>query len=254
MEITPHTAVNVRDFSLSFGKTRVLKHVNLCCPKNKISVIIGRSGSGKSTFLRSLNRLNETFPGCTYSGNIELRLMNRWVDIHRGTLRLEELRHRVGMVFQSPNVLPMSIRKNMTLPLKLVAGLGHAEQMAAMEQALGEAQLWNEVKDRLKEPAATLSGGQQQRLCLARALALKPEILLLDEPTASLDHQAAWRIEELIVELGKRYTVIVVSHSLRQTRAVGEHIVVFRQGGVGGIFSREAFLDKDPGRIMEELF
>ena len=254
MEITSDTAIHVNDFSLRFGEKKVLDHVTLNCTKNRISVIIGRSGSGKSTFLRSLNRLNETFPACSYSGTIKLLLNKQWVDIHAGTMRLEDIRHHVGMVFQSPNVLPMSIKKNMTLPLALVAGMPRSERYVAMEQALMEAQLWNEVKDRLKDQALTLSGGQQQRLCLARALALKPEILLLDEPTASLDHKAARRIEELITGLGKRYTLVVVSHSLRQTRAIGEEIFVFREGRNEATFSKKEFLDRDQMEMMEELF
>lgn len=253
MEITSDTAIHVNDFSLSFGDKKVLDHVTLNCTKNRISVIIGRSGSGKSTFLRSLNRLNEAFPACSFSGTIKLLLNKQWIDIHAGTMRIEDIRHRVGMVFQSPNVLPMSIKKNMTLPLALVAGMSRSERYAAMEQALMEAQLWEEVKDRLGDQAVTLSGGQQQRLCLARALALKPEILLLDEPTASLDQKAARRIEELIIELGKKYTLVVVSHSLRQTRTIGEEIFVFREGRAEAAFSRETFLNCDPATIMEEL-
>ena len=254
MEMSPEHAVDVRNFNLAFGTTHILQDITLQCPANRISVIIGRSGSGKSTFLRSLNRLNDTVSGCTRSGSIKLRLEGQWVDIHDASIRVEKLRHQVGMVFQSPNVLPMSIRKNMTLPLKIVAGHDREQRFMLMQRALEEARLWDEVKDRLDKPANILSGGQQQRLCLARALALEPEILLLDEPTASLDHKAARNIEELILGLRERYSLIVVSHSLRQTRTIGDTVAVFREGRMNALFSRREFLDQDIGQVMEEWF
>ncbi|GAU09868.1 phosphate ABC transporter ATP-binding protein [Desulfoplanes formicivorans] len=254
MKPTSQHAVDVRNFSLAIGGTTILRDITLQCPAHRISVIIGRSGSGKSTFLRSINRLNDTILTCTHSGTIRLHLDQQWVDIHDPGVRVEKLRHQVGMVFQSPNVLPMSIRKNMTLPLKIVAGHDREQRFMRMEQALREARLWEEVKDRLDKPATILSGGQQQRLCLARALALEPEILLLDEPTSSLDHKAARGIEELILGLRDRYSLMVVSHSLRQTRRIGDLITVFREGGMQALFSRQEFLEQDMSQVMEEWF
>jgi phosphate transport system ATP-binding protein len=254
MEMTPKHAVDVQNFHLAFGTIPILQDITLQCPVNRISVIIGRSGSGKSTFLRSLNRLNDTVPSCIHSGTIKLHLSGQWVDVHDAAIQVENLRHQVGMVFQSPNVLPMSIRKNMTLPLKIVAGHDSEQRSMLMQRALEEARLWDEVKDRLDRPAHILSGGQQQRLCLARALALEPEILLLDEPTASLDHRATRNIEELILGLRERYSLIVVSHSLRQARMLGDSVAIFREGRINALFSRQEFLDQDIAQVMEEGF
>ena len=149
------------------------------------------------------------------------------------------------MVFQSPNILPLSIERNMVLPLKTTLNLPPAECVARMEQALRDVQLWAEVQDRLGAPATTLSGGQQQRLCLARALALQPEILLLDEPTASLDFKAARQIEDLLTELGARYTVLVVSHSLSQAHRLAEQVFVLRDGVRVERLAEEVFRDKE---------
>ena len=178
---------------------------------------VGRSGSGKTTLLRALNRLNECFPGCRTQGQVLLQFPEGGeVDAYDARTDVELLRRRVGMVFQSPNVLPVSIGRNLLMPLKLVAGVTGSKAEARMEQALRDVGLWDEVAERLSHAAATLSGGQQQRLCLARALALEPELLLLDEPTASVDYRSAEIIENLLQELAKRLTVVMVSHSLSQ--------------------------------------
>jgi phosphate transport system ATP-binding protein len=166
------------------------------------------------------------------------------VDVYKDGLPLAELRRRVGMVFQVPNVLPVSIGKNLALPLRLVLGIHRQEIPDRIEEALKSVHLWSEVKDRLKDRATTLSGGQQQRLCLARVLALQPEVLLLDEPTASLDFRSAMKIEELLLDLKDKYTVIAVSHSLNQTRRLADVVVALSEGRIAKRLSSSEFSDR----------
>jgi phosphate transport system ATP-binding protein len=253
----------VESLSVSFAGRQVLDNMNLEIPAGGPTVLVGRSGSGKTTLLRAINRLNECLPGCVTTGQVRLRLGGQeslrpgedWVDAYGPATVVENLRKRVGMVFQTPNVLPVSVARNLGLPLKLALGLPAAEIERRMEQALREAHLWDEVKDRLDHPAQTLSGGQQQRLCLARALAFAPDILLLDEPTASLDYKAARGIEELLLELASRYTLLVVSHSLNQARRLARQMFVLREGGRVEAVDKEALGDKERLlALMDELF
>jgi phosphate transport system ATP-binding protein len=247
-------AIRVENLSVSFAGKAVLSNLSLEIPEGGPTFLLGRSGSGKTTFLRAINRLNECFPGCETRGRVLLRLGSEWAEAYAPGGAVEDLRRRVGMVFQTPNVLPLSVARNICMPLKVSLSLSAGEAEARMEQSLREAQLWNEVKDRLNDPAATLSGGQQQRLCLARALALKPDILLLDEPTASLDFKAAQLIEELLVELKSRYTLVVVSHGLGQARRLAEHLFVLHDGGRVEALERDVFRDKDALlAIMDDL-
>lgn len=225
-------AIRIDGLRVSFSGKLILKDVNLAFPARTISVVIGRSGSGKTTLLRALNRLNECFPGCETSGTVKMQMRDTVVDVYRDGLPLAELRRRVGMVFQVPNVLPVSIGRNLALPLRLVLGIDKREIPDRIEEALKSVHLWSEVKDRLKDRATTLSGGQQQRLCLARVLALQPDVLLLDEPTASLDFRSAVKIEELLLHLKEKYTVIAVSHSLSQTRRLADLVVVLSGGRI----------------------
>lgn len=223
----------VKDLRVSFGTRVVLDGVCMNIAAGAVTVVLGRSGSGKTTLLRALNRLNDRFPHCRTEGRAQLRLDGGWRELYGpGATDGDALRARVGMVFQTPNVLPGSIRRNMTLALRLVAGLSRGQARERMERALVEVQLWDEVRDRLDDNALRLSGGQQQRLCLARALALEPEILLLDEPTASLDFVAAARVEDLLVSLAPRRTLVLVSHSLAQARRLADRAVVLRQGAI----------------------
>ncbi len=240
----------VEDLNVDFFGQRVLRSVNLKFKPNELTAIIGRSGSGKSTFLRSLNRLNECFSGCRTLGSVRLFLENHWTDIYEDDFPVTRLRRRVAMVFQTPNVLPVSIEKNVALPLRLVVGMSRTEAAERLETALREAQLWDEVRDRLKQPATTLSGGQQQRLCLARVLALEPQFLLLDEPTASLDFRASERIEELLLRLKGKYTIVAVSHSLGQARRLADQIIVFREGSVVQSLDAREF---EQGSIFQSL-
>ena len=248
-------AIQMDGLHVSFGGKPILRDLTLAFPARTISVVIGRSGSGKTTLLRALNRLNECFTGCETSGTVRLKVDDAFVDVYKNGLPLAELRRRVGMVFQSPNVLPVSIAKNLALPLRLVLGLHKKEIPDRVEEALKAVHLWDEVKDRLKDQATTLSGGQQQRLCLARVLALQPDVLLLDEPTASLDFRAAMKIEELLLDLKGRYTIIAVSHSLSQARRLADVVLVLKDGQIGRTFPSSQFLAHDVlDDLLEEIF
>ncbi|MHC1711245.1 MAG: phosphate ABC transporter ATP-binding protein [Solidesulfovibrio sp.] len=236
----------VTNLQVSFGAHPVLDGVSLEIAARAANVVLGRSGSGKTTLLRALNRLNDRLPDCRTEGRARLCLDGGWRELYGpGAISGDSLRARVGMMFQTPNVLPGSIRRNMTLAPRLVSGLSRSKAHERMERALAEAQLWDEVRDRLDENALRLSGGQQQRLCLARALALDPEILLLDEPTASLDFVAAAHIEDLLTSLATRRTLVLVSHSLGQARRLADRAVVLRQGRVARVLDREALLEKE---------
>jgi phosphate transport system ATP-binding protein len=244
------SAVEVSGLKVSFGDRLVLDVTEAGIAERSLTVILGRSGSGKTTFLRSLNRLNECFPGCRTAGRVALRFHGRrWEVYGPQAPDLSWLRRMAGMVFQTPNVLPMSVERNIALPLQLVNGTSRSEIRDRVERALREAQLWDEVKDRLASPASTLSGGQQQRLCLARTLALEPEILLLDEPTASVDHGSSRRIEELLLQLKERYTLVVVSHGLGQARRLADRVLLFREGRVVEALQRGECCE--PGRLEE---
>jgi len=248
------SAIRIEDLSVSFNGVPVIRHLDLDIGQGGPTFLLGRSGSGKTTLLRAINRLNECFPGCETSGRIALHVGGEWAEAYAPDTSVESLRRQAGMVFQSPNVLPLSIARNILLPLKTTLGLPDDECDARMESALREVHLWEEVKDRLTAPASTLSGGQQQRLCLARALALRPAILLLDEPTASLDFKAARQIEELLAELKSRYTLLVVSHSLSQAHRLAERVLVLRDGGGIEALPESIFRDREALlAVMDEI-
>lgn len=252
---TSSPTVMIRDLSVAFSGKAVLRSIDLTLFPGELTVIVGPSGSGKSTLLRAINRLNELFPGCRTRGEVWVRLDGRCGSVYDGFLPLAELRRKAGMVFQTPGVLPFSIRKNLAMPLKATLGVTGSVLAERIEWALREASLWEEVKDRLNDNATTLSGGQQQRLCLARALALEPQILLLDEPTASLDFRAARKIEQLLTSLKERYTVLAVSHSLSQTRRLADKIHVLREGALGQEISGECRQDPQSfEKLIEEAF
>ena len=229
---SPEPTLIVENLSVRFAGKPVLTDVGLALWPGQIAVIVGPSGSGKTTLIRAINRLNECYLDCQTEGTVRVRVDGRSGDVYRDFLPLPELRRKVAMVFQTPTVLPFSIEKNLRMPLRVTLGLTGTALAERLEWALREVSLWDEVKDRLRDDAATLSGGQQQRLCLARVLALKPQVLLLDEPTASLDFRAAARIEQLLVELKERYTILAVSHSLRQTQRLADRVYVLREGGI----------------------
>ncbi|NOI24521.1 phosphate ABC transporter ATP-binding protein [Vibrio mediterranei] len=226
-------AGSVSNLTIAFGSNQVVRNANMDFYRHQIHVLTGASGSGKTTFLRALNRLNDCFAECKTTGDIKLTLNDTQHCVQKmPEHQLPQLRQKVGMVFQHPQLLPGSIIDNLLLPLRVVNSVTGQEAHQIAQTALDQAALWEEVSDRLSDHAASLSGGQQQRLCLARTLALEPEILLLDEPTASLDKHTAQQIESLIVELAKRYTIIMVSHSAKQTEKLANRVSHFESGKV----------------------
>ncbi|WP_394147638.1 phosphate ABC transporter ATP-binding protein [Shewanella atlantica] len=214
---------HMRGVTIRFAAKTVLRDVNIRLHKGQLHMLSGPSGCGKTTLLRALNRLNDCFDKHEVSGNICLNLSAGEIDVNQlADKQLPLLRRKVGMVFQNPNLLPGSIIENLTLPLKVVAGLDSTRAMARCEEVLMQVRLWDEVKERLNADATSLSGGQQQRLCLARTLVLEPEILLLDEPTASLDPYNTEVIEQLLASLKQQYTMVMVSHCPAQTKRLAD--------------------------------
>jgi len=210
--------LEVKDFSLWYGKSRALYNVSMRIPRGKVTAIIGPSGCGKSTLLRSVNRLNDLVDGVRCEGDMHLNgssIYGRRVDVI-------DLRKRLGMVFQKPNPFPMSIFENVVYRLRIGGERRKSVLHDACERSLRAAALWDEVKDRLKESALGMSGGQQQRLCIARAIVADPEVLLLDEPCSALDPVATLKIEELINEISRRYTVMIVTHNMQQAARVSD--------------------------------
>jgi phosphate ABC transporter ATP-binding protein, PhoT family (TC 3.A.1.7.1) len=220
--------IKIDGLNFYYQQKIVLRKLNGEFEERAITTILGPSGVGKTTFLMILNRLYESIPDCRVEGKAEMKLNGGYVDIH--SLPLTTLRKKVGMVFQMPNPLPMSIFKNVAFPLKLsgIKDRKHIEQK--VEEALKYAFLWDEVKDRLNDSALKLSGGQQQRLCIARAMIIQPEVLLLDEPTSSLDVKAALKIEELLESLKERCTLIIVSHYADQTKRITDNVLILEDG------------------------
>jgi len=211
--------ITVRNLDLYYGSFHALKNVSLNVARNEITAFIGPSGCGKSTLLKSLNRMNDLVPGVRIEGDVRLKGQ----DIFARDMELTDLRRRVGMVFQKANPFPMSIYDNITYGPKLHGVRNKAELDELVETSLRGAALWDEVKDRLKKSALGLSGGQQQRLCIARALAVKPEVLLMDEPTSALDPGSTMKVEELMNELKKNYTVVIVTHNMQQAARVSDY-------------------------------
>jgi len=220
-------AIETRDLNVSYGSFRAVKDVTLPIPPNSVTAIIGPSGCGKSTFLRTLNRMHELTPGASVAGSVELD----GVDIYGADIDPVQLRRVVGMVFQRPNPFPtMSIFDNVASGLRLTGRLRRAEINDVVERSLRRSALWDEVKDKLKQNGTSLSGGQQQRLCIARALAVDPEVILMDEPASALDPIATLRIEELIAELRETYTIVIVTHNMQQASRVSDRTAFFTMG------------------------
>ena len=221
------TAFDVRDLSVFYGANEAVKSVSLQITARAVTAIIGPSGCGKSTFLRALNRMHELTPGARHAGTI----LFKGEDLHARNVDATLVRRRVGMVFQKSNPFPtMSIEENVLVGLRLNGVRDRALLQRRLEESLRDAALWDEVKDRLKKPGTSLSGGQQQRLCIARALAPEPEVLLMDEPCSALDPIATMRIEELIQSLRERLTIVVVTHNMQQASRVSERTAFFYLG------------------------
>lgn len=219
--------IRVVDLSFFYRKRVVLRKVNADFKEFSITALVGPSGAGKSTFLTTLNGLWKTIPEASMTGQVLIRLDGFFQDIYSDALPVPTLRRLVGMVFQNPNPLPMSIYRNIAFPLRLTGESRREIIEPKVEEALRRAYLWEEVKDRLADDATMLSGGQQQRLCIARALVLEPQVLLLDEPTSSLDETAGRVIEELLVSLKERLTLVVVSHYLDQVKRIADRVITF---------------------------
>jgi phosphate transport system ATP-binding protein len=219
--------IDVRDLDFYYGPRRVLERITLRIRSNQVTALIGPSGCGKSTFLRSLNRMNDIVPGARVEGTV--RIDGR--DIYAPSVDVVDLRRRVGMVFQKSNPFPKSIFENVAYGLRINRLARSREELTGrVESSLIAAALWDEVKDRLHTSALALSGGQQQRLCIARALAVEPEILLMDEPASALDPIATQRIEELIYQLKTRYTIVIVTHNMQQAARVSDVTAFFWLG------------------------
>lgn len=219
-------SLSVKDLDLYYGEKQALKNINLQIPKHRVSAFIGPSGCGKSTLLRCFNRMNDLVDACRVEGKIELEGENMY-DPH---VNVAELRRRVGMVFQKPNPFPKSIYENVAYGLRLQGNPAKRELDEVIEKALKGAALWDEVKDRLHDTALGLSGGQQQRLVIARAIAVEPEVLLLDEPASALDPISTLKIEELIYELKDRYTIVIVTHNMQQAARVSDYTAFMYMG------------------------
>ena len=219
--------ISIKDLNLYYGDFHALKNVSMKLPEKKITAFIGPSGCGKSTLLKSLNRMNDLVDGCRITGEVLLD----GEDIYCG-MDVNLLRKRVGMVFQKPNPFPMSIYDNVAYGPRTHGIRSRAKLDEIVEKSLRDAAIWDEVKDRLKKSALGMSGGQQQRLCIARALAVEPEVLLMDEPTSALDPISTSRIEDLAVELKKKYTIIMVTHNMQQAARISDQTAFFLMGEV----------------------
>jgi phosphate transport system ATP-binding protein len=225
MEMT-EPLIRTQKVSVFYGDHEAIKKVSLVMPRNKVVAMIGPSGCGKSTFLRSINRLNDLIPGCRVTGELSIAGQN----IYTPGIDLVSLRRRVGLVFQKPNPFPKSIYDNVAFGPRLQGINSRSALDELVEDCLKKAALWDEVKDRLKSSALGLSGGQQQRLCIARALATKPSVLLMDEPASALDPIATAKIEDLIDELKTAYTIVIVTHSMQQAARVSDWTAFFYMG------------------------
>ena len=235
--------LKIDNLNLMYGSFQALKNVNLSIPSNEITAFIGPSGCGKSTLLKSLNRMNDLVEGCRNTGGVYMD----GEDIYRG-MDVSLLRKRVGMVFQKPNPFPMSIYDNVAFGPRTHGVRARHRLDEMVESSLRAAAIWDEVKDRLKTSALQLSGGQQQRLCIARALAVQPEVLLMDEPTSALDPISTSRIEDLASELKKEYTIVIVTHNMQQAARISDRTAFFLLGEVVEYTDTETMFSvpKDP--------
>ncbi|WP_028308694.1 phosphate ABC transporter ATP-binding protein PstB [Desulfitibacter alkalitolerans] len=222
------TKIEVEGLNLYYGSLKALSNVSLQLPSNQVSALIGPSGCGKSTFIRTLNRMNDLISGVTIQGKVLIDNIN----IYDKEIDVVELRKRIGMVFQKPNPFPMSIYENVIYGPRCHGVKDKKKLNEIMEKSLKKAVLWDEVKDRLKDSALSLSGGQQQRLCIARVLAVEPDIVLMDEPTSALDPIATLKIEELVTNLKEDYTIVIVTHNMEQAARVSDTTSFFLNGEV----------------------
>ena len=241
--------ISVRDLNFFYGRTQALHNIHLDIPERVVMAFIGPSGCGKSTFLRTLNRMNDVIPGTRVSGEVTID----GHDIYAAGTEVVALRRKVGMVFQKSNPFPKSIFENVAYGLRINRVTSSKSELAGrVEQALQDAALWNEVKDRLKTSALSLSGGQQQRLCIARALAIRPQILLMDEPASALDPIATSKIEELIFDLKKQYTIVIVTHNMQQAARVSDTTAFFLLGKLIEVNATEKMFTAPNEKLTED--
>lgn len=241
--------IAVRNLDFFYGKSQALHQVSLDIPERIVMAFIGPSGCGKSTFLRTLNRMNDVIAGTRVAGEVLMDGQN----IYQPGVDVVELRRKVGMVFQKSNPFPKSIFDNVAYGLRINRLTETKAELAErVEQALKDAALWNEIKDRLKTSALSLSGGQQQRLCIARALAIRPEVVLMDEPASALDPVATHKIEELIVELKKQYTIVIVTHNMQQAARVSDTTAFFLLGKLIEVNSTEKMFTNPNEKLTED--
>ncbi|MCL1843632.1 MAG: phosphate ABC transporter ATP-binding protein PstB [Defluviitaleaceae bacterium] len=217
----------IRDMDLWYGDFQALKNINMDIPSKEITAFIGPSGCGKSTLIKSLNRMNDLVEGCKISGTIQLD-----GESIQGNIDVNALRKRVGMVFQKPNPFPMSVYDNIAYAPRTHGIKSKFKLNEIVEKSLQDAAIWDELKDRLKKSALSLSGGQQQRLCIARALSVQPDVLLMDEPTSALDPISTAKIEELVIKLKKEYTIVIVTHNMQQAVRISDNTGFFLLGEV----------------------
>lgn len=247
--VTNKIHISVKNLNFFYGKTQALFDVNLDFHRNKITAIMGHSGSGKSTLLRVLNRIYELYPEHRTTGEVIFdgkNILDKHYDV-------EKLRTRIGMVFQKPTPFPMSIYNNIAFALKNNQKLSNFSMNKRVRKSLGQAALWKEVKEDLTRSGTALSGGQQQRLCIARTLAMQPDILLLDEPTSALDPISTEKVETVILELSKTYTVILVTHNLRQAERVADYVVFMKEGEIKEASEKKEFFN-NPQRKSTQTF
>ena len=240
--------MTIDDLCLWYGQTQALKNVNITIPEKSITALIGPSGCGKSTFLKTLDRMNDLVPGVRITGKV----CYQGQDIFAPSVDVNHLRKEIGMVFQKPNPFPMSIYDNIAYGPRTHGVRNKVKLDDIVEQSLRGAAIWDEVKDRLKKSALGLSGGQQQRLCIARALAVEPDVLLMDEPTSALDPISTSKIEELAMELKERYTIIIVTHNMQQAVRISDNTAFFLLGDLIEYGSTEKMFEQPEDKRTED--
>lgn len=240
--------ITVNDLCLWYGNTQALKNVNINIAKNSITALIGPSGCGKSTFLKTLNRMNDLVPGVRITGEVKYD----GKDIFSPGTDVNELRKNIGMVFQKPNPFPMSVYDNIAYGSRTHGVRNKAKLDDIVERSLRDAAIWDEVKDRLKKSALGLSGGQQQRLCIARALAVEPDVLLMDEPTSALDPISTSKIEDLAMDLKKKYTIVIVTHNMQQAVRISDYTAFFLLGDLVEYDGTEKMFEQPQDKRTED--
>ena len=240
--------ITVNDLCLWYGNTQALKNVNINIAKNSITALIGPSGCGKSTFLKTLNRMNDLVPGVRITGEVKYD----GKDIFSPGTDVNELRKNIGMVFQKPNPFPMSVYDNIAYGPRTHGVRNKAKLDDIVERSLRDAAIWDEVRDRLKKSALGLSGGQQQRLCIARALAVEPDVLLMDEPTSALDPISTSKIEDLAMDLKKKYTIVIVTHTMQQAVRISDYTAFFLLGDLVEYDGTEKMFEQPQDKRTED--